>query len=387
MDRKSYLEEIARLLRNHRVVALLGPRQVGKTTLAREIAKAAGKAVSFFDLENPEALAELAEPMLALGNTRGLVIIDEVQRRPDLFPMLRVLADKPRGPRFLLLGSASRDLLQQSSETLAGRIAYLEIHPFSAYELRSAALSRLWLRGGFPRSFLARGERESYEWRTQFIQTFVERDIPLLGAPGTPPPLALARFWAILAHVHGQLLNWSELGRAMGVSDASARRYTDLLESALVIRQLKPWHANIGKRQIKAPKLYFRDSGLLHAQLRIAQREELVRHPAVGASWEGFALEEVVRVLSPDGRDAYFWRTQHGAELDLLITARGKRHGFEFKRTTSPAMTPSMRHALADLELDTLTLVHGGTRTFKLAAKTEAVPISALVERVAALHS
>ncbi len=389
MDRVAYSREIERLLRQNRVVALLGARQVGKTTLAREIAakyaKGQGRAVNVFDLENPDDLARLSEPMLALGGLTGLVVLDEIQRRPELFPVLRVLADRPRGARFLLLGSASRDLLRQSSESLAGRIHYLEVTPFSATEVGAGDLDRLWERGGFPRSYLAPTRQASYAWRTQFIQSFVERDIPLLNVAGTPSPVALARFWSMLAHVHGQLLNWSELGRAMGVTDVTVKRYTDLLEGALVVRQLKPWHANISKRQVKAPKLYFKDSGLLHAQLRIGTSEELLRHPSVGASWEGFCLEQIVRVLSPDGRDAYFWRTQQGAELDLLIDRGTRRHGFEFKRTTAPSVTPSMRNALADLDLDSLTVIHGGSTRFALAPRIEAVPVGQMLAHIARL--
>lgn len=268
MERDMYMAQIRHLSRRFRVVALLGARQVGKTTLARQIVKEE-KTATTFDLESPEDLARLSEPILAFRNLRGLIVIDEIQRRPELFSVLRTLVDKPRGPRFLVLGSASRDLLQQSSETLAGRIAYVEIHPFSLEELNDTNRDRLWRRGGFPRAYLAKSERESVEWRVQFIQTFVERDIPNLGIPGVPAPKALARYWAMLAHVHGQLLNWSVLGRSMDVSDNTARRYADLLDGAMVIRQLPSFHTSIEKRQVKAPKLYFRDSGLLHSQLNL----------------------------------------------------------------------------------------------------------------------
>lgn len=377
VQRECYLREIARLSRQFRVVALLGARQVGKTTLARQFAKS--KTLSFFDLESARDLARLTDPLLALEKVRGMVVLDEIQRRPDLFPVLRTLVDAPRGPRFLVLGSASRDLLQQSSETLAGRIAYVEVHPFSLAEVGEENRGRLWRRGGFPRSYLARSERESFEWRMEFIRTFVERDIPNLGASGTPSPKALARYWAMLAHVHGQLLNWSVLGRSMDVSDNTARRYCDLLEGALVVRQLPPFYGSIEKRQVKAPKLYFRDSGLLHCQLNLRTSEELERHPSLGASWEGFALEEVLRILAPEGRNAYFWRTHEGAELDLLIVRGSERHGFEFKRTSSPSITKSMHIARHDLKLDTLAVVHGGEHSFPLSPQVSAVALSDLV--------
>lgn len=379
MDRTAYITEILRLGRNFRVVALLGARQVGKTTLAKEVARKVGAV--FFDLESPEDLARLSDPILAFKGLRGLVVVDEIQRRPDLFSVLRTLVDQPRGPRFLVLGSASRDLLQQSSETLAGRIAYLEVHPFSLVEFSAGntKIDQLWRRGGFPRSYLAKSERVSLEWRAQFIQTFIERDIPSLGIQGIPSPKALARFWAMLAHVHGQVLNWSMLGRSMDVSDNTARRYADLLDGTMVIRQLPSFHSSIEKRQVKAPKLYYRDSGILHSQFHIRSQTDLERHPMVGASWEGFALEEVVRILAPEGRGAFFWRTHEGAELDLLI-ARGKeRHGFEFKRTTSPSITRSMHSAERDLGLDTLAVVHAGANSFPLSRLVQAVSIRNLV--------
>jgi uncharacterized protein len=373
MERPEYLLEIQRLLRNNRVVALLGARQVGKSTLAQHIAKASSKPTQFYDLENPEDVAQLQDPMLALKSARGLVILDEIQRRPDLFPVLRVLADRPEPAKFLLLGSASIDLLQQSSESLAGRIAYLQVHPFSTPEVINNPKDRLWVRGGFPRSFLAGSEQASVEWRRNFIQTYVERDIPMLHAPFTPSASALGRFWSMLAHVHGQVLNWSELGRAMQVTDVTARRYTDVLEAAMVIRQLKPWQQNISKRQVKSPRLYFIDSGLLHTQLRIHNRDELMTHPCVGASWEGYCLEQVMRSLAPDGRDAFFWSTHQGAQLDLLLLRGGRRIGFDFRRTSSPTVTQSMRVAQADLQLDHHYVVHAGDASFDMASGISAI--------------
>jgi len=357
---------------------------VGKTTLAAQYASMAGGVASRYDLEDPDDLARIAEPMLELRATRGLVVLDEIQRRPELFPVLRVLADeRPRRRRFLVLGSAAPPLLKQTSETLAGRVAFLELSPFALHEVPPARRERLWLRGGFPAAFLARSDAASMTWRRSFRQTFIERDIPMLDLPHTPAAPALARFWTMLAHVHGELLNWSELGRSMGVSDLTARRYVDLLDGALVVRQLKPWHENIGKRQVKSPKLYYRDSGLLHAQLGIATAAELRAHPRVGASWEGFLLEQIRTVLGAEPDECYFWRTEHGAELDLLVHRGRHRWGFEVKRTSAPSMTRSMHAALADLRLDRLWLVHAGDRSFPLGPKVTAVSWTEVVERLA----
>lgn len=384
LARADYLARLRALFRQFPIVCLLGARQVGKTTLARHYAASAGGVVTRYDLEDPDDLARLAEPMLELRATRGLVVLDEIQRRPELFPVLRVLADeRPRRRRFLVLGSAAPTLLKQTSETLAGRVAYLELAPFGLNEISPARGERLWLRGGFPASFLARSDVTSMAWRRGFRQTFIERDIPMLDIPYAPRPPALARFWAMLAHVHGELLNWSELGRSMGVSDLTARRYVDVLDGALVVRQLRPWSENISKRQVKSPKLYFRDSGLLHVQLGIVTTAELKRHPRVGASWEGFLLEQIRTLLGAAPDECYFWRTEHGAELDLLVHRGSKRWGFEVKRTSAPAMTKSMHAALADLALDRLWLIHAGDHSFQLAPKVTAVAWQDLVQRLA----
>jgi uncharacterized protein len=384
--RSALLAEIRRLLRRYPVVCLLGARQVGKTTLARAASSGGGSA--HYDLEDPETLARLSEPMAELRKHRGLVVLDEVQRRPDLFAALRVLSDeRPLRRRFLVLGSASPALLRQGSESLAGRVAFLEIPPFRVTEIDPKRWERLWQRGGFPNSFLARSDADSLEWRQLFRQTFLERDLPMLELPGTPAASSLSRCWSMLAHVHGELLNWSELGRSMGVSDATARRYADLLEGALMVRQLKPWHENLGKRQVKSPKLYFRDSGLLHLLLGIRNAADLDVHPRVGASWEGFLLEQVLaagRVL-PD--EAYFWRTEHGAELDLLAVRGRRRVGFEFKRSTAPTLTPSMRIAMEDLKLAKLLVVHGGEHSYSLAQNVSAIPWSSIVDATRATLS
>lgn len=368
---------ISGLLMRHRIVGIVGARQVGKTTLARLLfAKAKGPS-TYFDLENPEDLSRLADPMLALKPLKGLVAIDEIQRHPDLFPVLRVLVDRPGAPaRFLVLGSASPELLQMGSETLAGRIYYHELGGFAMDEVGPAGHARLWLRGGFPRSYLARTELESQEWRRGFIRTFLERDMPQLGA--AIRSTALHRFWTMLAHWHGQVWNASEFARAFGVADTTIRNYLDLLTSALVVRQLLPWHENIAKRQVRSPKIYVSDSGLLHALLKVGDVRDLEGHPKVGASWEGFVVEQLMRRLGVDQRECFFWATHGGAELDLLVVRGNRRLGFEIKRTSSPRLTPSMRSALADLKLQSLDVIHAGEKTFPLDKRVRAVSASRL---------
>ncbi len=373
------LARLRRLLRSHPVVGILGPRQVGKTTLARSLLSRLPGASTAFDLEDPADLARLADARLSLEPLRGLVVIDEIHRRPDLFPLLRVLADRPRHPaRFLVLGSASPELLRQSSESLAGRIAYHELAGFSLEDVGSGRADRLWLRGGFPRSFLARTEREGDEWRRTFVRSFVERDLPQLGI--TIPAITLERFWAMLAHYHAQVWNASEFARSFGVSDTTVRRYLDLLSATFVVRVLLPWSENLGKRQLRSPKVYLADSGILHALLGIRERRDLERHPKLGASWEGFALEAVVRRLGVDRRECYFWGTHSGAELDLLVVRGRRRWGFEFKRTSAPVVTRSMRVALEDLRLERLDVVHGGPHTFPLARRIRAVALPRLLD-------
>jgi predicted AAA+ superfamily ATPase len=379
------LERLRGLLRANPVVGILGPRQVGKTTLARDVLKGLPGRATVFDLEDPADLARLADARLALDSLRGLVVVDEIQRRPDLFRVLRVLADRHRHPaRFLVLGSASPDLLRQSSESLAGRIAYHELGGLSLEDVGPGHAERLWLRGGFPRSYLARTEREGDEWRRAFVRTFTERDLPQLGI--SIPSATLERFWAMLAHYHGQVWNASEFARSFGVSDATVRRYLDLLAATFAVRLLLPWSENLGKRQVRSPKVYLADSGILHALLGIRERRDLERHPKLGASWEGFALESVVRRLGVERRDCYFWATHGGAELDLLVLRGRRRWGFEFKRTSAPAVTRSMRVALEDLRLERLDVVHGGPHTFPLAPRIRAVALSRLLDDLAPLR-
>jgi predicted AAA+ superfamily ATPase len=373
ISRTTLIAEIRRALKRSRVVALVGPRQSGKTTLARQIVPAS--AVGYFDLEDATSLARLAQPLTALAPLTGVVVIDEIQRRPDLFPVLRVLVDRQPAPaRFLILGSASPELLRQSSESLAGRIETIPISGFSLEEVGAKAIGRHWLRGGFPRSFLARSAADSLIWRSQFVQTFLERDVPQLGI--TIPPAALLRFWTMLAHYHGQIWNAAEPARSLGVSEPTVRRYLDLLTGLFMVRQLPAWHENLKKRQVRAPKIYLRDSGLLHLLLGIGAEQSLLAHPKSGASWEGYAIEQALKLASPS--EAYFWATHQGAELDLLLMKNGKRIGIEAKRADAPTLTPSMRIAIEDLRLDQLTVLYPGERQYALSEKVTVVPVTTL---------
>lgn len=379
IQRHRELEYLERLLRRHPVVAIIGARQVGKTTLARMAARRRGGASVHYDLENPEDAVRLAEPMLALKQQRGLVILDEVQRRPDLFPALRVLVDRPRSKvRFLVLGSASPELLRQGSETLAGRIAFHELRGFSLEEVGVKHAARLWLRGGFPRSFTARSLAESDQWRRDFIRTFLERDLPQLGFG--IQSATMRRFWTMLAHYHGQSWNASEFSRSFGVADTTVRRYLDVLTSAMVVRQLLPWHENVSKRQVKSPKVYIADSGLLHTLLGLTSAADVEAHPKLGASWEGFSLEQVARWIGARPEECHYWATHGGAELDLLVCRGRQRLGFEIKRTAAPRVTPSMRAAISDLKLTRLDVIHAGDHTFQLREDIRAVAITRLME-------
>ena len=354
-------------------MALIGARQCGKTTLARQFV-AAGSA-NYFDLEDPLSLARLDEPMTALGPLSGLVVIDEVQRRPDLFPILRVLADRDDNPaRFLVLGSAGPELLRQSAESLAGRIEYLELGGLQVAEVGAAQMETLWLRGGFPRALLADSDEDSLIWRSSYLQTFVERDLPQFGA-GLPAPTIL-RLVFMLAHYHGQIVNIAALATALGVSQTTVRRYLDLMEHLFLIRQLRPWHENLSKRQVKRPKLYFRDSGLFHRLIGAASMDDLLTDPRIGASWEGFVLEKTLAEAQPD--QAYFWGTHAGAELDLLLLWGSRRIGVEIKRMDAPRRTPSMTTALADLALDALYVIYPGPHPYQITDQITALPAAQL---------
>jgi predicted AAA+ superfamily ATPase len=361
IDRPAYLERLVSAVRRAPVTALLGPRQCGKTTLAREFA--VGRDAVTFDLESRPDLRRLQNPELALGAERGLVILDEIQARPELFDVLRVLVDRPRNrARFLLLGSASPDIVRGSSETLAGRVEFVELAGFDVRETGPASWPKLWLRGGLPRSFLARSNEDSLAWREGFVRTFLERDVPQLGIG--IPAAALRRFWTMLAHYHGQTWNASELGRSMGLSDKTVRAYLDILTGTFMVRQLQPWHQNVGKRQVKSPKVYLRDTGLLHSLLEITDRRMLLGHPRVGASFEGFALEEVLHAVSPG--QAFFWGTHGGAELDLFFVLDGRRHGVEIKLDEAPSASRSMWTAIEDLSLDHLWVVYPGRHSYRV---------------------
>ena len=379
--RTHHLRRLRLLLREFPVVALLGARQVGKSTLARQLAASRRGSVTWFDLENPADLARLADPGLELRPLRGLVVLDEIQRLPDVFPLLRVLADRPRTPaRFLVLGSASPELLRQTSETLAGRVAFHELDGFGLKEVGD--LERLWLRGGFPLSYLARSAPASRRWRDGFIRTFLARDVPELGS--LVPSAALRRFWTMLAHWHGQLWNGAEFGRAFGVSHTTIRRYLDLLTSVFMVRQLQPWHANIAKRQVRSPKIYLGDTGILHALLGLTTREEVVSHPKVGASWEGLVIQQTIHLLAAHPEQCFHWSTHSGAELDLLVVAGNRRYGFEVKRSEAPRLTPSMRSAFATLELERLDVIHAGTERYQLAPGIRALPATQLAATLGA---
>ena len=378
IERSRHRRAVEERLRKNPVVGLLGARQVGKTTLAREILRG-HKNVHWFDLELPADRALLADAQLALQDLRGLVVLDEIQHRPEIFPLLRSLADRrPLRTRFLVLGSASPALLRQSSESLAGRISYYTLPGLALEEVGVNELDKLWLRGGFPRSFLERSHRASEQWRRDFIRTFVERDLSQLGIEIRST--VAHRFWAMLAHYHAQTWNGSELARAFGVTHKTTRRYLDALTAALVVTQLKPWFANIAKRQVKAPKVYITDSGLLHSLLDIKDRRDLERHPKVGASWEGFLLKETIQALRAEEEECHFWATHTGAELDLLWIRGRKRWGFEFKRTVAPRLTRSMHAAMESLDLQRLFVVHAGSDTFPLHRKVTAIGAPRLLE-------
>ncbi|MEI6786117.1 MAG: ATP-binding protein [Verrucomicrobiota bacterium] len=380
ITRKHYLELIRDRLKSFPVVSVLGPRQIGKTTLARVIA---GEQPSFFfDLEDVAAMVRLAEPKAALERLEGLVVLDEVQRKPELFALLRVLADRqPVKARFLLTGSASPDLVRGVSESLAGRVALVDVAGFNLAEVGDGEWRQLWWRGGFPRAYLADTEATSRQWQEEFVRTLLERDMPQLGI--TISSVALRRFWTMLTHYHAQIWKGSELARSLGASEPTMRKYLDLLSSTFMVRQLAPWHENLGKRQVKAPKIYLRDSGLLHCLMRQPAFTDLEANPKLGASWEGFALEQVLSLTGD--RDAYFWATHGGAELDLLVNWGGRKYGFEFKYGDAPSLTKSMHTALHDLKLERLFVVHPGQDSYVMNDQTEAVGITHLRARLAGI--
>ena len=374
IDRPFYLKQLSNALRRSPVTALLGPRQCGKTTLARMFAE--NRATIYYDLQSQPDLRRLQNPESMLSSQKGVVILDEIQEMPELFKVLRVLVDRPQNrSRFLMLGSASPDIVKKVSETLAGRVEFIELSGFDLQEVQADLLEKLWLRGGFPRSFLTKTDEDSLTWREGFIRTFLNRDIPQLGI--TIPTVAMRRFWTMLAHYHGQTWNASELGRSMGLSDKTVRFYLDILSGTFMVRQLQPWFENIGKRQVKGPKIYIRDSGILHSLLNLTDMHSLSGHPRVGASWEGFALEQVLQIIRP--AQVYFWATHSGAKIDLFFLHRGRRYGMEFKFNEAPKITKSMRVALTDLNLDRLWVVYPGKHQYPVSKKITAWPLKDLV--------
>ena len=380
MKRQYFFDEIGKQFHVHAACGLLGPRQIGKTTLAKQFASQYPTAY-FIDLEDAIALDALDQnPMLVLSNIESnLIVIDEVQLRPELFPILRVLIDRTeRKKKFLILGSASRDLLQQSSETLAGRIGYIELFPFSLSE--TTEINQLWLRGGFPLSYLAQQEQASVMWRRQYISTFMERDIPALGF--NIVPVQMRRLWLMLTHYHGGMLNVAELSKSLMLTEHLVRKYIDILAGTFMIRLLQPWYENISKRQVKTPKIYIRDSGLLHSLLNIEDRSMLNSHPRLGASWEGFALEEVIKSFKLQPEECFFWRTQDGAELDLLVMHHGKRLGFEFKYADVPRVTKSMHSALQSLNLDHLYVIHPHENNYQIHEKITVKALQSFIQNV-----
>jgi uncharacterized protein len=370
IKRPNYIEKLSAATRRSPVTALLGPRQCGKTTLARMFGE--GKKATYFDLESQPDIQRLQNPELMLGSIKGLVVLDEIQAMPGLFNVLRVLADRPENQtRFLVLGSASPNIIKGVSETLAGRVEFIELSGFDLGEIAITDRETLWVRGGFPRSFLSESDEDSAAWREGFIRTFLERDIPQLGI--TIPSAAMRRFWTMLSHYHGQYWNSSELARSMGLSDKTVRSYLDILTGAYMIRQLQPWHENIGKRQVKAPKLYFRDSGLLHSLLGLTDSVSLHGHPKVGASWEGFALEQVLQTVRPE--ESYFWATHSGAEIDLLFVQKGRRYGIEAKYNEAPKVTRSMENSLEVLGLKHLWIIYPGDKSYPVQKKISVCPL------------
>ena len=373
IERPKVKQAIKKALKRSRVVALVGPRQCGKTTLVRQFVSPAS--LNYFDLESSISLVRLNEPITALASLKGTIVIDEVQKHPELFRTLRVLVDrKSTNGQFLILGSASPLLLKQSTESLAGRIEIIQLSGFSLSEVGIKALNKHWLRGGFPRSFLASSNNDSSAWRQNFIQTFLERDVPQFGfqiASST-----LLRFWTMLAHYHGQIWNAAEIARTLNISQSTAGRYIDLLEDLFMVRQLRPWYSNIKKRQVKAPKIYVRDCGLLHQLLGLESLKQLLEHPKCGASWEGYVIEEVLKSVPYD--EIYFWATHNGAELDLLIIKNGRRYGIECKRADAPRLTASIYSALEDLDLEKLTVIYPGETPYKLSDKVYVMPLSSL---------
>ena len=372
--RKQELSILNKRFKNMPILGILGPRQCGKTTLAKQFcSQISKKTIHTFDLENPNDSSALSNPMAALEDLKGYVIIDEIQRMPNLFPILRVLADKNKNTKYLILGSASPSILKNSSESLAGRISYLHLSGLNTYHIKPTQMQRLWIRGGFPRSFLAQKETESFQWRQDFISTFLERDIPSLGFK--IPSQMIRRFWIMIAHYHGQIFNASELGKSLGISDHTAKKYLDILTQTYLIRQLSPWINNTKKRLVKTPKIFFKDTGLLHALLQLKSKKDVLCHPKLGASWEGFALEQFILKKNLRDEEVFFWSIHSSAEIDLVYLENGRMNGVEIKYTDTPKITPSMKIAIKDLNLKKIDIIYPGNKAFKLSSNIFAYPL------------
>ena len=375
IERNGYIDFIKRAIDRSRAVALLGPRQSGKTTLARELVDI--HSPNYFDLEDQSSIISLADPKGVLEPLKGLVVIDEVQQRPELFPVLRVLLDrKPLPAKFLILGSASPDLLRQSSESLAGRLELIEMGGFDLTEVGEKKTSRLWLRGGFPMSFLAKNDVDSFSWRKSFIKTFLERDLREQGIE--IPSITLHRFWAMLANSHGQIWNAAPIAASLGISEPTVRKYLDILTGVFMVRQIQPWHVNIKKRQVKSPKVYLRDTGILNSFLELKTEPGILRHPSCGFSWEGFVIEQLIRIFEID--HPYFWATHQGAEIDLVFNHGGYMYGVEIKRADAPTMTPSIRNALEDLKLKRIAVIYPGKRRYSIHKQVDVIPFDEILD-------
>lgn len=371
IERHRDRQAIESLMNIFPVTAILGPRQAGKTTLARTF-----RPDHIFDLENPRDFILLENPQLALEKIEGLIMIDEVQRKAEIFPLLRYLVDTHPTQRYLILGSASSNLLQQSGESLAGRIGYHYLTGFNLAETGADTMEALWLRGGFPRSFLAGSDEESMTWRTHFISTFLEKDLNMLGI--SVPAATMYRFWTMVSHYHGQVINYSELSRSFGISDKTVKHYLSMLEDTYMVRQLMPWHTNLGKRLVKRPKIYLRDSGIYHALQSIRTIQDLRTNPKIGASWKGFALEELIALLGKRDSEIFFYAAHSGVEIDLFWQDNGKNRGAEIKYMDAPRTTKSMHQAIADLDLDELWIIYPGDRSYALTDKIRVMPLSAV---------
>ena len=368
INRKKDIDNVKELLELFPATAILGARQCGKTTLAKQF-----PVDHYFDLENPRDLVKFDNPQLLLEDLRGLIVIDEIQRKPDLFPLLRYLIDNDLKKKFLILGSASGKLMRQSSESLAGRIAYYRLGGLRLSDVGFDNIDKLWLTGSFPKAFTSKTNSAAFLWLDNYISTFLERDIPQLGI--NIPAVTLRRFWIMLSHYHAQVLNYSEIANSFGISDHTVRKYIDILSGTFMIRVLHPWYVNIGKRLVKRPKIYFRDSGVFHDLLSVNSNNNLLEHNKLGASWEGFALEIIANILEKRDQELFFWRTHSGSEVDLFWQDSGKNLAIEFKFSDAPKLNKSMKTSIEALDLSHLWVVYPGKDIYKLNKKITVLPL------------